>query len=249
MSLSGSSTISQDETPVRKKARSAHVQPDQVIPQRQTVAQPEQIITAGSQQSVSYELRQRDTSETTSTRTRHFQPIMAPTTRSTSNQKTCTLPPKSLILPYEDPSSDDTVVPTEPDENADDLFVNLRKDELDQEMNLDVKPQPLPKKAFQNQGYWEIKPRDPKNAPHGSGYVRALEQAANRLVAKAKELVIAHEGDDDACQKPLVEAQEWCIDTIDMIAGEIDRKKYRKKWTDRKMEWESRRDSDLSLGE
>lgn len=104
-------------------------------------------------------------------------------------------------------------------------------------MNLDVKPPPLPKKAFQNQGVWEIKLKDTKKAPHSNEYVRALEQAANRMVAKAKELVIIHEGDDAACQKPLMEAEEMCIDTIDMFEGDIDRKKYRRKWMAKKEEW------------
>lgn len=159
---------------------------------------------------------------------------MAPNTRSSSKSKTVS--PNTTI------SSTDTVIGDEnnpPPRRFDgiDLLTNLRADQGQRQLNLDLKPPPLPKKVFQNQGAWEIKLKDTKNAQHNNEYVRALEQAANRLVAKAKELVVVHEGNDAACQKPLMEAQEMCIDTIDMLEGDIDKKKYNRKWTTKKAEW------------
>lgn len=119
-----------------------------------------------------------------------------------------------------------------------DLLASLRADELDQEINIGQKPAQLPKKLFENQGYWQIKRREVIVPPNTDIYVQALEQAANRLVAKAKELVIAYDGDEEACSQPLAEAQEWCIDTINMISGETSVKQYKKKCAARKKVWD-----------
>lgn len=192
-----------------------------------------------------------DTEESDLTLSGYFQPVVARNTRSTSNAKARALSSRlaTSSSPIIFPSSGDTISATSFSPEDSDLLANLRADELDQEMNLDVMPPTLPKKVFENQGHWQIKPREMNGAPHSSVYVRALEQAANRLVAKAKELVIAHDGDDTACQEPLAEAHDWCVDTIDMISGEINRKKYNKKWTAKKSNWDKRNKSHSGFGE
>lgn len=170
---------------------------------------------------------------------------MSPTTRSSGNAKRCDPSVVPDPSPSEKTSSDDTICASSPSAKIDDLFINLRADELDQETNLNCKPPSLPKKAFENQGHWQIKPRD--TMQHNNIYIQALEQAANRLVAKAKELVIVHDGDEVACQKPLMETQEWCIDTTSMLAGEINIKEYKTKWNARKQVWVNRDDYNVSF--
>lgn len=160
---------------------------------------------------------------------------MAPNTRSSSNSKT--LSPNPLSSPTDTTTVDENVPPPRRFDGID-LFAHLRTDERRQETQFNVKPPQLPKKV-QTQGYWEVKPRDTKNLPYSSEYVRALEQAANRLVAKAKELVVVYEGDEDKYKKPIMEAEEMCIDTIDMLEADMDRKKYRQKWTANKATWKN----------
>lgn len=125
-----------------------------------------------------------------------------------------------------------------------DLLANLRTDERDQEMMLDLKPPPLPKKLIQNQGLWELKLKEPKDLRHNNEHIQALKQVTNRLMAKAKEMVIVMEGDDAACEKQLEEAHELCVDTIAMFEGSIDRKKYRRKWMAKRAAWAKEYDLD-----
>lgn len=117
-----------------------------------------------------------------------------------------------------------------------DLLASLREDERKQELNLDLKPPPLPQKLIKNQGLWEIRLKDPKTAPHPNEDVRALEQVTKRLVAKAKEVVLTDEG-GTTFKKPLNEAHDMCVDTIAMLEGHIEKKKYRKKWMAIRADW------------